>query len=139
MADVFSSKKRSAIMSKVRSRGNERTEIALVRLFREHGITGWRRHQSHIFGTPDFAFQKQRVAIFVDGCFWHSCPIHGSLPVAHRKFWTDKLARNKRRDAIVNKTLRMSGWRILRLWQHELRTQSQKTCVKKILRVLSQA
>jgi DNA mismatch endonuclease, patch repair protein len=137
MADVFSPQERSAIMSKVRSRENERTEIALIRLFREHGIRGWRRHQSHIFGTPDFAFQKQRVAIFVDGCFWHCCRVHGSLPTSNTAFWAAKLQRNRARDRLVNKTLRSQGWRVVRVWQHELHYPDATRCLRKIYNALS--
>ena len=73
MADIVSKAKRSEIMSRIRSKGNQRTEMAMVKLFRAHKITGWRRHYP-IEGKPDFVFLKQRVAIFVDGCFWHGCP-----------------------------------------------------------------
>ena len=70
MADVFTQAKRSEVMSRIRSRGNRDTELALAKLFRRHGITGWRRNQ-HVFGKPDFIFPKLHMAVFVDGCFWH--------------------------------------------------------------------
>src|SRR5262245_30821139 len=120
MTDVFSSQKRSAIMSRVRSRGNELTELRLVRIFRDNGIKGWRRHL-RITGTPDFAFPRSRLVIFVDGCFWHSCPQHGSLPSANRAFWRRKLQRNKERDKQVRRDLQKAGWQVLRIWQHEFR------------------
>jgi DNA mismatch endonuclease (patch repair protein) len=74
-----------------------------------------------LFGKPDFIFPKLRVAVFVDGCFWHDCPIHGSLPKTNRAFWREKLRRNRERDRIVNRTLKRLGWKTLRLWQHDLR------------------
>jgi DNA mismatch endonuclease (patch repair protein) len=71
-------------------------------------------------GTPDFAFPKNRVAVFVDGCFWHGCPRHASFPATRRDFWLKKFAANKARDRRVNRELRKRGWRVLRLWEHEL-------------------
>ena len=120
MVDVFSRKKRSDIMSRVKGRGNAATELRLIRLFKKHRITGWRRHVV-IFGNPDFVFPKIRLAVFVDGCFWHGCPKHESHPSSNRDFWRKKLGRNKGRDHLVNRTLRAKGWRVLRVWQHELR------------------
>jgi len=121
MADVFSKEKRSAIMSGVKSQGNLATEIRLIRIFRDHGIKGWRRH-TPVFGRPDFVFPSTRLAVFVDGCFWHGCPLHGSLPVANREFWKRKLVRNQERDKEVREELQKAGWSVLRIWQHELKT-----------------
>jgi DNA mismatch endonuclease (patch repair protein) len=120
MADVFSRQKRSYIMSRVKGRGNLLTEIRLIELFRSHGLVGWRRN-TLIFGRPDFVFPTARVAVFVDGCFWHACPRHGSIPLTNRGFWEEKLARNRKRDRLVNRTLRELGWTPIRVWQHELR------------------
>jgi DNA mismatch endonuclease, patch repair protein len=119
MADVFSSRKRSQIMSRVRGKGNKATELALITLLRRLGISGWRRG-AHVFGKPDFVFPKYRLAIFVDGCFWHGCPRHGTQPTSNRAFWKSKLARNKARDRLVKRTLKQRGWRVLRIWQHAL-------------------
>jgi DNA mismatch endonuclease (patch repair protein) len=120
MADMFSPKQRSEIMSKVKGRENLATELRLIFIFRQFGIRGWRR-RAVIFGNPDFIFPAERLAVFVDGCFWHNCPIHGSTPETNRKFWTQKLGRNKKRDELVQRTLKDLGWRVLRIWQHELR------------------
>lgn len=79
-------------MSRVRSRGNAATEGRLIRLFRRYGITGWRRGY-RLFGTPDFVFPKLRLALFVDGCFWHCCPQHSTHPAGNATFWAAKLAR----------------------------------------------
>jgi DNA mismatch endonuclease (patch repair protein) len=77
MPDVFTKRKRSEVMSRIRGRGNKETELALAKLLRKHRITGWRRNQA-VFGKPDFVFRRQRLAVFVDGCFWHGCPIHSN-------------------------------------------------------------
>jgi DNA mismatch endonuclease (patch repair protein) len=107
-------------MSRVRSSGNDATELRLIRIFRLFGIKGWRRNAA-VFGKPDFVFPIQRVAVFVDGCFWHSCPRHGSIPAANRIFWSLKLKRNRERDIIVRRQLKNTGWTVLRIWQHELK------------------
>lgn len=119
MPDVFTKEKRSAVMSRIRGRGNKDTELALARLFRAQGITGWRRHTA-LVGRPDFAFRRQRVVVFVDGCFWHGCPKHSNMPANNRAFWMKKLTGNQARDRIVSRTLRKEGWRVVRIWEHEL-------------------
>jgi DNA mismatch endonuclease (patch repair protein) len=135
MPDVFTKAKRSEVMSRIRGRGNKETEIALAKLFRTHGITGWRRHQP-LFGKPDFSFRKDRVVIFVDGCFWHGCPLHSNMPFNNRLFWEKKLTANKLRDRLVTKALRGRGWLVLRIWEHEL-AKRPGACIRKIEAALS--
>jgi DNA mismatch endonuclease (patch repair protein) len=118
-------------MSRIRGRGNKATELALAKLLRAHGITGWRRHQL-LFGKPDFTFRKERVVVFVDGCFWHSCPAHSNMPVNNRIFWNKKLGANEQRDRLVTTTLRKQGWAVLRIWEHEL-AQDPKRCIRRII------
>ncbi len=137
MADVFTKAKRSQVMSRIRGRGNKETEVALARLLRQNKITGWRRHY-HIFGRPDFAFPKVKLAVFVDGCFWHGCQKHSNLPVNNRTFWRKKLTANKLRDRLVRRTLRSRGWRVLRVWEHELVRKRQGKLVRRIVAFLSQ-
>ena len=120
MPDVFTKAKRSEVMSRIRGRGNKDTELALVKLLRRHRIIGWRRHQP-VFGKPDFLFRAQRVAVFVDGCFWHGCPRCYRRPKSNRKFWDAKIVRNRERDRQVSRELRRLGWRIIRVWEHDLR------------------
>jgi DNA mismatch endonuclease (patch repair protein) len=119
MADMFSRQQRSEIMSKVRSNGNKATELRLIRIFREFHIRGWRR-RSTIFGHPDFVFPSAHLSVFVDGCFWHGCPQHCTMPTSSREFWKQKIARNEQRDRLVGRVLKKSGWHVLRIWQHEL-------------------
>jgi DNA mismatch endonuclease, patch repair protein len=136
MPDVFTKIKRSQVMSRIRGRGNKETEVALARLLRQIKITGWRRHHP-IFGTPDFVFPKRKLAMFVDGCFWHGCPKHSNMPANNRAFWKKKLAANKLRDRLVVRTLRAQGWRVLRIWEHELAHKNQGKLVLRIQNVLS--
>jgi len=136
MPDVFTKAKRSQVMSRIRSRGNKDTEFALIRVFRAHRITGWRRHQP-IFGKPDFVFPKLRVALFVDGCFWHGCPRHSTKPRNNAAFWRRKFAANKARDRRVTLTLRRGGWRVLRIWEHELARKNEARSLRRIQQALN--
>ena len=121
-------------MSCIRSRGNKDTELALIKLFLRHRITGWRRHQN-VFGKPDFLFRWNRLALFVDGCFWHGCPRHCKIPAGNRAFWKEKFAANKARDRRVNRELRKLGWRVIRIWEHDL-SKRCGACIHRIQRVL---
>lgn len=120
MADVFTKEKRSEVMSKIRGTGNKDTEIAFIHILRREKISGWRRHWK-LFGKPDFVFPKSRLAVFIDGCFWHRCPKHCKIPEANCDFWKKKLSANKSRDCMVRKKLRSQGWNVLRIWEHELK------------------
>ena len=131
MADFLTSTERSRVMSRVRGRGNQATELRLVRLFRAHKITGWRRNIP-LFGKPDFVFPAIRLAVFVDGCFWHGCPKHKSWPATNRAFWRKKLEANLIRDKLVNHSLRVKGWRVLRVWQHELTKSNEARLVARL-------
>jgi DNA mismatch endonuclease, patch repair protein len=135
MPDIFTKAKRSAVMARIRGRGNKDTELALMKLFRQHGITGWRRHQK-VFGKPDFLFRRNRLAVFVDGCFWHGCPTHCKIPAGNRAFWKRKFAANKARDRRVNRELRRLGWRVVRIWEHDI-SKRREACVLKVLRGLN--
>lgn len=128
--DVFSPKKRSEIMSRIRSKNNKRTEIKLVKLFRKNGISGWRRHLP-LPGRPDFAFRRQRVAVFIDGCFWHGCPKCYRKPKANANYWRNKIQQNKDRDRDNNRQLREMGWHVMRIWECHLQKRPQ-ACVRKI-------
>ena len=131
MADIFTRKKRSAVMSAIRSRGNAATELRLIAIFRAHGITGWRRHRP-LFGKPDFVFPALKLAVFVDGCFWHGCPLHGTQPRQNAAFWRKKISTNRTRDRLVTRTLRARGWRVLRLWEHALSRKNAARLVHRL-------
>lgn len=134
MTDVFSKQKRSDIMSRVAPRGNVTTELAFMHILRRAGLRGWRRHPK-LTGRPDFVFRSQRIAIFVDGCFWHGCTRCRSVPVGNRRFWEDKLRYNRQRARVVNKALRQSGWSVLRFWEHEMK--SEKRVLAKLRKVIT--
>jgi DNA mismatch endonuclease (patch repair protein) len=133
MADVYTKAKRSKVMSLIRGRGNLSTEGALAKIFRAGGITGWRRHQP-VFGKPDFIIRARRLAVFVDGCFWHCCPKHATIPAPRRAFWVKKVGSNKARDRRVTHELHRCGWRVIRIWEHDL--TRPEWCIFKIRRTL---
>jgi len=135
MADVHSKSQRSYNMSRIRSRNNTSTELRLASLFRVRGIKGWRRH-FRVLGKHDFAFPEQRVAVFVDGCFWHKCPQCRLTPASHRDYWESKLDRNVARDRHVQQSLRSIGWTVIRIWEHSIRA-NPKAVLMRIQRALS--
>jgi len=125
-------------MSRIRSRGNRDTELRMVELLRDHRITGWRR-TCKLFGKPDFVFEREKVALFVDGCFWHGCPRpkHGPVPKRRAAWWSAKLARNKERDRIVTRTLRNAGWKVLRIWECDLVATRARRAIGRIEKILA--
>ena len=114
-------------MAAIRSRGNKSTEIVFLKFLRDHHITGWRRHDKKVEGTPDFVFLKKKIAVFIDGCFWHACKKCSSFPKSNRAFWENKIRTNKIRDKRINSTLRRKGWKVLRIWEHELKDKNKIT------------
>ncbi len=93
------------------------------------------RYQPKVYGKPDFANKTKKVAVFVDGCFWHKCPTCHRQPQSNTDYWIPKLERNVRRDKEINITLRRMGWKVYRVWEHEVNTNSQKV-TNKISRML---
>jgi len=145
MADMFTKRKRSAVMSAIRSRGNTATELRLITVFRAHGITGWRRGASlqwKVEGLklkkfrvrPDFVFRARKLSVFVDGCFWHGCPVHATRPKTNAAFWRKKIAANRTRDRLVTRTLRARDWTVLRIWQHELKPTHARRLLTRLRR-----
>lgn len=88
--------------------------------------------------TADMVFRPNRVAVFVDGCFWHGCPQHYSVPVAHGGFWKRKVRRNQIRDADTTKLLKAAGWTVVRIWEHELAEQLD-ACAEKVIGVIERS
>lgn len=118
--DVFSRQKRSEVMARIRGCGNKSTERRMAALLRSSHIAGWKLHPSNVFGRPDIYFPKKRVAIFLDGCFWHACRKCFKMPVQNQPFWANKIRKNVMRDRYVNRILKKDGIKVIRLWEHDL-------------------
>ena len=120
MTDTFSKQKRSEIMRAVKSKGNKSTEVKLIQIFKERSIKGWRRNYK-IFGNPDFVFPKLRIAVFVDGCFWHGHNCRNTKPSSNTNYWQKKIQRNTARDREVTGHLTQKGWQVIRIWECDLK------------------
>jgi len=135
--DIWSSEQRSRVMAAIRSTGNLSTEVSLARALRRNRIKGWRRHLAIRAGghriRPDFVFPAARLAVFVDGCFWHQCHLHAKLPATRRRMWLLKLGANKARDRRNTRALRNNGWKVLRIWEHAVK-KSADACALRVLR-----
>lgn len=108
-------------MRSVKSGNNRSTEKRVRYSLVARGVSGWSVRTPNILGCPDFYFEFDCLAIFVDGCFWHGCPRCLRLPHANRKYWSKKIENNIRRDKQVTKRLRRNGIRVIRIWEHDVR------------------
>lgn len=120
MTDRMSNEKRSYTMSRIRSKGNASTELEMVSIMRRHGIRGWKRSQK-VAGKPDFIFWTYRVAVFIDGCYWHGCKRCYIPPKSNEDYWNKKIASNRERDKRITKELTENGWKVIRFWEHSLK------------------
>lgn len=124
-------------MSRIRGRDTE-PELILRREIRRHGKGGYRIHPKGMQGSPDIAFMRQRVAVFVDGCFWHRCPKCYKPPSSNAEFWRSKVERNVERDRRVESSLAAAGWIVLRVWEHEVK-ESPELVYTRVLEALVQS
>lgn len=131
MTDVFDKGQRSEIMRQVKSSGNHSTEGKLIEFFRLYGIKGWRRKYG-VFGKPDFVFPKKKVAIFLDGCFWHGHDCRNTRPEQNKEYWQKKRAKNITRDAEVTAHLEKLGWAVIRIWECELLKKNMEVLTEKL-------
>lgn len=121
MADVFDKEKRSEIMKKVRSKNNKSTELKLIQVFKENNIHGWRRNYE-VKGHPDFVFLDKKIAIFVDGCFWHGHNCRNTKPKTNQEYWDKKRERNIKHDKEITEYFENRGWTVIRIWECELKS-----------------
>ncbi len=134
---MFGGLSRGELMSRVRSIGNQTTEKKLAHLLRGAGLSGWRRHQS-IIGRPDFVWPKIKVAIFVDGCFWHGHNCRNLTPKTNVEVWRKKIINTQIRDRRANYLLRQLGWKVIRIWECQL-TKFPDRCLMRIKRKLKKS
>lgn len=128
MTDVHTPARRSYNMSQIRG-SDTRPELALRTAIWHLGLRY--RLRVKLPGKPDFTFPNGKVAVFVDGCFWHGCPSHLTWPRNNAEFWREKITNNIRRDAEIDRQLTIAGWRVVRIWEHDVR-QRLETCVSRI-------
>lgn len=130
--DTFSKIKRSKIMASIKSRDAKSTELKFLSLLKERNIVGWRRKYP-LIGKPDFVFPRLKIAIFVDGCFWHGCPKHCRMPSSNVGYWNSKIEKNKARDKKITKILKIKGWKVIRIWEHEIKSGKLDRKLKQIV------
>lgn len=118
-------------MSAIKGKGNKTTEMRFRLALVRDGISGWNMHEPDIIGKPDFYFPDQKLAVFIDGCFWHGCPRCGHIPKTNTEYWREKIARNKKRDKSTTRKLRYRKYKVLRFWEHELKNDLNN-CMKKL-------
>lgn len=135
MADVFTKDKRSEVMKKVASKGNKTTELRLIQLFNEIGISGWRRNYP-VKGHPDFVFMAQKVAVFVDGCFWHGHNCRNTIPKDNATYWQKKRERNIAHDLEITSLFTKRGWTVLRIWECGLQKKNIAVTTERVRNAL---
>ncbi len=120
MADIFDKETRSKVMKKVGTKGNRSTELKLISIFKKYGIKGWRRGYP-VKGHPDFVFLHAKIAVFVDGCFWHGHDCRNTRPKQNEEFWIKKRERNQKHDNEITEYFQKRGWKVIRIWECELK------------------
>jgi len=115
--DKHTKEQRSYNMSRIRSQ-NTKPEITLIKIMK---VLKFTYQPKKVIGNPDFANKKQKIAVFIDGCFWHKCPKHYVKPKTNIKFWKDKIKKNIQRDEKVTKNLKEKRWRVIRIWEHDIK------------------
>ena len=126
---------RSRNMRAIRSTGNKTTERRLISLMLHSGLSGWSVRSKGVPGAPDFVFARRHLAVFSDGCFFHGFPRCGHIPRTNAAYWKAKIARNRRRDARISRTLRSLGYSVIRIWECQLRKRPE-WCLKRMQRLL---
>jgi len=135
--DTFSKAERSRIMASVKSRNTKSTELRFISILKDKNITGWRRNYP-LVGKPDFVFPRLKIAVFIDGCFWHGCPSHCRMPSSNMNYWNNKIEKNKIRDKKIKKALKMKQWQVIRIWEHEIKTGKLNRKLNRIKKIAQQ-
>jgi len=131
MMDIFSKKKRSEIMSKVKNK-DSKIEVEFRKKLWKAGFR-YRKNSAKYFGKPDIVLPKYKTVIFIDSCFWHGCKKHGTIPDTRKDFWSAKIERNKTRDKEVSRYYKKEKWKIFRIWEHDLKKKGYFFDPKRII------
>lgn len=131
MSDIFDKEKRSEIMSVIRSKGNKSTELKIIQFFKDNNIISWRRNYK-VKGHPDFIFLNRKIAIFVDGCFWHGHDCRNTRPADNSDYWQNKRERNIKHDKEITALFESRGWTVIRIWECELKKSNASRLMEKL-------
>ncbi len=131
MADTVSKQKRSEIMSLVRSK-ETKIEITFRKALWQKGLR-YRKNSTKYFGKPDILLKRYKTVIFLDSCFWHGCKKHCRMPATRKEYWEAKIERNKQRDKEVINHYKKLGWKIFRIWEHQI-AKEQNIIIDKIIK-----
>ena len=134
MGDVLTKEQRRYCMSQIKA-SNTKPELALRKALWQLGYRY--RIKTKLKGNPDLVFVSLKTAVFVDGCFWHKCPDHFKPPKTRASFWHEKISANVTRDQANNQALRSQGWRVIRIWEHEIKS-SLEDCVAQVVQSLDE-
>ena len=129
-------RQRSDNMRAIKAASNETTELRFRSLLVRNSISGWTLHNRMVLGNPDFFFESYRMAVFIDGCFWHGCPKCGHIPKTNASYWRKKILRNRKRDAHVRRKLRGMGYSVLRVWECDLKRRPN-ACLMRVVRAIA--
>lgn len=139
MVDNLTPEDRRKTMQAVKGKGTS-LERQLSAMLAGMGLSGWKKNVSDITGQPDVVFPQEQVLIFIDGCFWHGCPqCNRKLPQTNREYWERKIARNVARDKRNTQSLADSGWRVIRIWEHEMQDATTRNDIRSRVREALQA
>lgn len=131
MMDNISQKERSSLMGKIKSKETKLEKS--VRTILSKKKIKYRKNSSKYFGKPDIVIASKKIVIFIDSCFWHGCKRHCRIPKSNHNYWINKINNNRKRDKKVNDYYKKNNWKIIRIWEHELKNEKQ---INKILKDL---
>lgn len=123
-------------MRQIKSKKNKSTEIRLIEIFKKNNVIGWKRNYP-VRGHPDFVFLKCRIAVFVDGCFWHGHDCRNTRPKTNKEFWQKKRERNIKHDQEITELFEKRGWTVVRIWECELKRNNYENALRRITDHLS--
>ena len=134
MVDNLKLEDRKKAMRAVKGKGTS-LERRLFAMLAGMGVKGWRKNANDIEGKPDVVFPHAKLAIFIDGCFWHGCPVcKKKLPQTNREYWVQKINHNMELAKTHNQKLAEQGWTVIRIWEHEIRDKEAMKVVKSTIR-----
>lgn len=133
--DNLTKSQRRKNMQNIRSAGTM-PETLIMRALRRQKIY-FAKNVKSIIGKPDIVFRRKKIAVFIDSDFWHVHPRRFIMPQSNKRYWKEKIRRNKERDSEVNKKLKKEGWKIIRIWEHDVKRDTDK-CISRVLGVVKQ-